>query len=203
MSESKNLFVESLLKAKPKFGAVLKNKTNLFHKNKYADLDSVNAAVDAPLMEHGLLFVHLIVQKEAGSFLVSKLLHVSGEFNPDIQQSSYPLPDILDPQKLGSALTYGRRYNICNLLGLVADADDDGNSSTKITNPQVQALRSLVNENGWSAEEASSLIQKKGYNKSTELDLTSYQEICAVIKANPKKKSATKQTDPPPVTTAA
>lgn len=45
-------------------------------------------------------------------------------------ESSLSLPNITDPQKLGSAITYYRRYTLQSLLGLQAE-DDDGNTATK------------------------------------------------------------------------
>ena len=38
------------------------------------------------------------------------------------------LPDMPDPQKLGGAITYFRRYGLASLLALQAE-DDDGNST--------------------------------------------------------------------------
>ena len=43
--------------------------------------------------------------------------------------SSIPLGDITDPQKLGGAITYYRRYTLQSLLGLQAE-DDDGNTAS-------------------------------------------------------------------------
>ena len=39
------------------------------------------------------------------------------------------LPNLQDPQKLGSAITYFRRYTLQSLLGLQAE-DDDGNKAS-------------------------------------------------------------------------
>jgi len=44
--------------------------------------------------------------------------------------SEMPLPNITDPQKLGSAITYFRRYTLQSLLALQA-VDDDGNTATQ------------------------------------------------------------------------
>ena len=41
-----------------------------------------------------------------------------------------------DAQGYGAAMTYARRYAIMGMLGLVADADDDGNATS--------ALRSVL-----------------------------------------------------------
>ncbi|MEH2393859.1 MAG: ERF family protein [Nostoc sp.] len=36
-------------------------------------------------------------------------------------------PRVNDPQKIGSALTYARRYSLCAILSVAADEDNDGN----------------------------------------------------------------------------
>ena len=51
--------------------------------------------------------------------------------------SSIVLPQIDDPQKLGSAITYYRRYTLQSLLGLQAE-DDDANSASQATKSQKQ-----------------------------------------------------------------
>jgi hypothetical protein len=43
--------------------------------------------------------------------------------------SSLPLPVITDPQKMGSAITYYRRYTLTSLLALAAE-DDDANTAS-------------------------------------------------------------------------
>ena len=35
-----------------------------------------------------------------------------------------------DPQGVGSAITYGRRYGLAAIVGIVADDDDDGNAAS-------------------------------------------------------------------------
>ena len=44
-------------------------------------------------------------------------------------ESVFPLPHLTDPQKLGSAITYGRRYSLKSLLSL-QDEDDDAEAAT-------------------------------------------------------------------------
>ena len=53
--------------------------------------------------------------------------------------SALKLPDINDPQKLGSAITYYRRYTLASLLALQA-VDDDANLTTGrvLQNKQVE-----------------------------------------------------------------
>jgi hypothetical protein len=64
-----------------------------------------------------------------GGLLVStRLLHESGQWI----ESSCPVPlTKKDGHGLGSAITYGRRYNVLALAG-VAPEDDDGNAASNI-----------------------------------------------------------------------
>ena len=47
--------------------------------------------------------------------------------------SCMALPDLTDPQKIGSAITYFRRYSLTSLLSLQCEVDDDGNKASKPT----------------------------------------------------------------------
>jgi hypothetical protein len=61
--------------------------------------------------------------------------------------SIYPLPEIIDSQKFGAALTYARRYALCAILCVTADEDDDANLT--VTTPKKQNnLQYKVNSNG-------------------------------------------------------
>jgi hypothetical protein len=177
--------IVALLKAKSSFGAIEKDRVNPFHKSKYATLDSINKAVDGPLIENGLCIVNRVANTDKGTFVVSRLVHVSGEFDETWQESTCPLPDTVDSQKLGSAITYARRYNKLALLDIVADEDDDGNASTKITQPQVNTLIALASKYKWDNEEVRTLIQSQGFNSSADLSLSAYSAICEEIKSRP------------------
>jgi hypothetical protein len=48
-------------------------------------------------------------------------------------ESSIALPALSDPQKLGSAITYFRRYTLQSLLSLQAEDDDANKASRKDT----------------------------------------------------------------------
>lgn len=45
--------------------------------------------------------------------------------------SHFPLPDIQDPQKMGSAITYYRRYSLVSLFMLQAEDDDGAKAKPK------------------------------------------------------------------------
>jgi hypothetical protein len=68
-----------------------------------------------------------VVQGGAGAFMETMLLHSSGEW----VRTSLPMPATDNPQKLGSVVTYFRRYGLAAAIGAVSeDEDDDGNAAS-------------------------------------------------------------------------
>lgn len=119
----------ALVAAQAEFRAAPKDSANPAFRSRYADLATVVDTVRPVLARHGLAFLQPVSTGEDGSLTVSTVLvHVSGEVytSPGITLR----PTKADPQGAGSAITYGRRYDLCSLLGIVADDDDDGHSAS-------------------------------------------------------------------------
>ena len=108
-----------------KVAKIPKSDSNPFFKSKYAALPSILDAIQIPLEESGLVFTQL----PDGEFLTTMLIHFdSGEYI----SSSYKMNPIkTDPQSIGSAITYARRYALGAILGLNIDEDDDGNKASQ------------------------------------------------------------------------
>jgi hypothetical protein len=119
---NKSNLLPALIAAKKLFKPLKKDKANPFHKSKYTSLDAVLASVEPALLENGLVLTHKIDE----GHLITILYHESGEE----MASTVKLPESIDPQKIGSALTYYRRYAICGLLSVCADEDDDAQSAS-------------------------------------------------------------------------
>jgi hypothetical protein len=110
---------------------ILKSAANPFFKSRYADLPATIQTLDPVFRKHGILVLQAAVESNDYESVVlnitTELIHVeSGEYR--LSTLTLPLKS-QDPQQLGSAVTYGRRY----LWQLVAGAeteDDDGNAST-------------------------------------------------------------------------
>jgi hypothetical protein len=142
---SANPLYPALLAAQAEFGAVVKNQQNPHLRNWYADLSAVLEAVTDPLANHGLLIVQRFASEQGAPVLITELIHA--ESGQSIS-SSLPIvsKDPTDPQKLGGAITYARRYSLLALLGLSPE-DDDGNAAAQprqqqSTNPRTNnALR--------------------------------------------------------------
>lgn len=127
-SESIANLAKALSAAQGSIKAALKDSSNPFFKSKYADLTAVWESCRPVLSANGLA----ITQSTAfvGELLVleTMLMHLSGEW----VSSVYPInPAKNDPQGVGSAITYARRYSLSALVGVVADEDDDGNAASK------------------------------------------------------------------------
>lgn len=126
----KNL-LGALLKAQQEFPALVKDATNPAFRSRYATLAAVQDAAFPVLHKHGLVILQSVRTEvtEIGLlvFVGATLYHVeSGE---SVLQELGLSPSKTDPQGIGSAITYGRRYLLMTMLGLAAD-DDDGNGAS-------------------------------------------------------------------------
>ena len=117
-----NTFYENLFAAKKEIGKISKDSTNPFFKSKYFDINSLLEHVEPILAKHGLFILQPIV----AGFVCTQIMNENGF----VADSCIELPTLSDPQKLGSAITYYRRYTLQSLLALQAE-DDDANGATK------------------------------------------------------------------------
>jgi hypothetical protein len=112
---------------------VVKNSENPFFHSKYADLVAVSESCRMLLAEQGLAVVQTPTGGDGHTISISTmLLHSSGEWIRDT--ALYPLAKS-DPQGVGSAITYARRYGLCAIVGIVTDDDDDGNGASDTPKP--------------------------------------------------------------------
>ena len=124
-SETITKISAALLAFSKKMIIVKKDSVNPHFKKKYASLSAIIEATQKPLAECGLV----IIQAPTGeNELTTRLMHESGEYFED----TYTMrPQRNDPQGLGSAITYQRRYAYGAILNLNIDEDDDGNQASK------------------------------------------------------------------------
>ena len=120
--------MKALIKAQSEFNPVKKTETNPFYNSTYANLDTVIEATKPALINNGLAVIQTFCVIEGKQALKTSLIHLSGEVIEGNQ--IIDCKDNLDPQKVGSASTYARRYGYMAILGL-APEDDDANNATK------------------------------------------------------------------------
>lgn len=155
----KNLY-DALKHARLSMGPVYKNARNPHFKNTYADINSVMAVIQEPLIDNDLMWFQENQDDQEGCVtIITKLLHFpSGEELKTTLRVPYANKD---PQKFGSALTYGRRYALVTLFGLGTTDDDANLASGKEKTKEEKELCF------WGEKEINNF---KGMNDTTELD---------------------------------
>lgn len=121
-----------LWKAKQKIGKVSKNAKNPHFKNNYADINALIEEVEPILLEYSLLLIQPIDEGHV------KTVIIDTETGENIS-SSMKLPDIQDPQKIGSAITYFRRYTL-QALCCLQSIDDDSNLAAEAVRNQKPSI---------------------------------------------------------------
>lgn len=126
-SEKITTIAKSLVKAQQSMEGAKKDSKNPFFKSSYADYNAVLEACKSSLNDNGITILQphrtVIEGEKQLDFVETILLHESGEFISS--ETKIEVTKKNDPQALGSAITYARRYGLQSLVALPAE-DDDG-----------------------------------------------------------------------------
>lgn len=125
-SESINEIAKALNKAQASLKPAIKDTKNPFFKSTYADLGSVWEACRDAVTKNDLSIAQLPTMVEGQNYLVTTLMHTSGQW---LRSYTILNPTKNDPQGLGSAITYARRYSLMAMVGICPE-DDDGNAAS-------------------------------------------------------------------------
>lgn len=136
-SEHVNELAAALVKLQAQCAAARRTAENPFYKSHYADLMEVWQTVKPHMSSCGLAISQTTAPSESATCvdIVTTLLHTSGQWIkgrltvPYGRGKDNSIKN--DPQGMGSALTYGRRYALAAILGVVTDEDDDGNGASQ------------------------------------------------------------------------
>jgi len=121
---------QALVKAQLAMRPAKKSSENPYFKSSYADLSAVWEVAQKPLADNGLAVMQPISSTVDGRsvHVTTLLVHVSGEWVSStftLTPKADKAEPFISPQALGSAVTYGRRYALAAMLGIVSE-DDDG-----------------------------------------------------------------------------
>lgn len=126
-SESIAALAKALATAQGELENANKNSSNLHFKSRYADLAEILNTVRPVFSKHGLAIVQM-PSFEGGLASVETLLtYTNGEWISSV--CSAPVQKS-DPQGVGSAITYLRRYSLAAFAG-IAQEDDDANGASR------------------------------------------------------------------------
>ena len=180
---------KALLNVQRQLLPAAKDATNPFTKSRYATLNSVMAASREALLDNGIWMCQCPVPVDTpGAIgLMTKLTHTeSGQWQSSI--AVVPLPKA-DPQGMGSAITYARRYALTAMLGLVTE-DDDGEAACgrKATSSRAQTPRRQTGNRQEVAPEHSELPTLEGVTYQRVSAQDGRECIVASGNTQPKKE---------------
>jgi len=132
-SEQINELAAALSKAQAKVKGAVKDSANPFFKSSYADLQSVWDAVREALTANGLAVTQTTATGQSGGLeLVTTLMHASGQWI----EGRFPILALKnEPQALGSATSYARRYSLAAMVGVYQTDDDAEQAQARPTAP--------------------------------------------------------------------
>ena len=118
-----NELATALAKAQGIMQTAKKDSSNPFFKSVYADLASVWEACREALSSNGLCVIQTTDNNNGSVIVITTLIHSGGQW---IRGNLRIKPVKDDPQGIGSAITYARRYALAAIIGVAPDEDDDG-----------------------------------------------------------------------------
>ena len=119
-------FAKAFVAAQMATDAVKKAATNPAFKSKYADLSEVVEAVVPALNKAGIGVMQFPEFDGDWVSVTTTLMHETGA---SVTGTLRLRPSKADPQGVGSAITYGRRYSLLAMTG-AAPEDDDGQAAS-------------------------------------------------------------------------
>jgi hypothetical protein len=169
-SDSLTKIAPALTKALGEIHNATKDSKNPHFKSSYASLVAVIDATKDTLAAHGLTVIQAPGWVDSRVTVTSRILHSSGEWIESTAEAPVPKAD---PQGVGSAVTYLRRYSLAALCGITQE-DDDGNAAsapprraTKGPSPQLadssaelQVLAGVAAVDGWLTDKELKHVQK-------------------------------------------
>lgn len=120
-SDSIKEIATALSKAQAILTGAVKDSVNPHFRNRYADLASCWEACRKALTSNGIAVVQMPERDDRGYYVETLLTHSSGEW---IASKCYIHLQKDDPQGLGSAITYARRYGLSAMVGICPEDDD-------------------------------------------------------------------------------
>lgn len=151
-SESIAELAKALVKAQAEMTPAVKDSQNPFLKTRYASLNSVLDACREPLLRSGIA----VIQSPAPApeylgpnFIGLETCLVHAESGQWISSLTVIPLGKADPQAMGAALSYGRRYALSAMVGIVTEEDGDcERRQPERHSPQQQEARPAQRERG-------------------------------------------------------
>ncbi len=143
--------------------------------SEFAKLEAIQAAARPILQNHGFSYRFKQQDKEGAITLRCTLSHMSGGSDFDEMTLPYDTGGQKNAvQARGSTVSYGKRYTLCNVLGIqLGGEDNDGQtelSGETLTAEQVKTIRTLLTKLDRKEEAFLTYMGKNGVTVATELE---------------------------------
>lgn len=120
---------EKILALQGEVGAIAKDSKNPFYKSAYFDINKLVEVLKPLLQKHKIIIIQPTRVIDGKNVLETQIIDTESE---QFMNSSIVIPDNIEPQKMGSAITYLRRYTLQSLLFLQAEDDDANVASGRV-----------------------------------------------------------------------
>jgi len=122
--------MEKLFKLINEIGKISKDKTNPFYKSSYFDINTLMEHLKPLLVKYKLLLIQPLTNIDGRPAIETTIIDIEDD-DKVLHDHIVTLPDLTDPQKMGSCITYYRRYALQSALCLEAEDDDANLASGK------------------------------------------------------------------------
>jgi hypothetical protein len=141
MKENKELtFRERFLLAQSSVKSIDKDGKNPHFKSAYTTLPHALEQILPHLQANKLIY-----RTELNNNKLTTI--IEDVYSEQLYKTEFDLLNIVDMQKLGSAITYAQRYGLLSIMGLASGIDDDGNdASEKRNTEQIIKSQALTKE---------------------------------------------------------
>ena len=131
-SQELDAFAEAFAKAQGELVNPPKSKVNPHFNSRYVDLSDGLDVIRKTFSKNGLAVIQGTAFENDITILTTRILHKSGQW----MEWNYPVSGLDTHQKMGSAMTYARRYALFSIVGVAGEDDDDGNAASAPTPPK-------------------------------------------------------------------
>lgn len=190
-SESLGKLAEALAKAQSTMEEAKEDSKNPFFKSNYADLTSVWRACRKSLTSNGLSVVQTTDIKDDKITVVTTLIHSSGEWMKGC------LPLVLtknDPQTMGSALTYARRYALAAIVGVCKEGEDDDAEQATVRKENINddQIKQLIKSIGTDNEAKEIILKRFSAKAFSDIPKDSFATVMSWLETRAKEKASGK-----------
>lgn len=177
-SENLDLIIKALILANMEITNPKNTAENPYFHSKYAPLGDILTQIRPILTKYSLVLIQNVSTDDKFVSIETGIYHSSGQYliSDKLQMSA----DKNTAQAQGSAITYGRRYQVSAFLNIASEDDDDANSANKKqpeipekqkgdisgalkaikeskSIAQIDKICSLINQRLWTEEESKQL----------------------------------------------